>query len=424
MKITSNGVSTTTVGLVVVLVVVVVAAGAYVALNGSGGTTTVTSTQTQTSTLTSTQTSTLTSTQTSTLTSTATSSTFGAATVNGAGSTLVFPIMSSWTFAFAQVQPNVQVNYASIGSGNGIAQITAGTVNFGASDAPLTSAQYAALPSGSTLLTIPESDSGVVPAYNLPGITAHLNFTGDVLAKIFLGTITMWNDPALTALNPKVTLPAQAIAVVHRSDGSGTMFTFTNYLSNSNAQWKTQVGTGTLPHWPVGVGCKGNEGVAGCIANTQYSIGPLEIAYEITNKGAINYGAVQNHFGNFILANLTNIAEAVNVGVSAPNTVPAGNAVWTNFSIVNNVFNSSAKYIYPITTFTYLLVYQDLSASYAGTTQAQAIATVGFIGWVLTSGQSAGVSIGYPALPASVIAIDHTTLASITYNGAAVLTGS
>ena len=412
MNLYKTGTSGTTIGLVVVLVVVVVAAGAYLALNGGGGTTTVTQTNTQTNTV------------TNTLTSTATSSYLPSATVNGAGSTLVFPIMSAWTFAYSQVQPNIQVNYASIGSGNGIAQITAGTVNFGASDAPLTTAQYTALPSGSRLLTIPESDSGVVPAYNLPGITAHLNFTGDVLAKIFLGTITSWNDPAIASLNPAVTLPAQTIAVVHRSDGSGTMFTFTNYLSDSNAQWKSQVGTGTLPHWPVGTGCKGNEGVAGCIANTQYSIGPLEIAYEITNKGAINYGAVQNHYGNFILANLTNIAEAVNVGVSSPNSVPAGGDVWTTFSIVNNVFNSTAKYIYPITTFTYFMVYQDLSASYAGTSQAQAGATVNFINWVLTSGQSAGVSIGYPPLPASVIAIDHATLASITYNGASVLSGS
>jgi phosphate ABC transporter phosphate-binding protein len=406
MNLYKKGISTTTIALVVVLVIVVVAAGAYVAMNGSGGTTTVTNTTSITT------------------TSTASSSYLGAATVNGAGSTLVFPIMSAWTFAYSQVQPNIQVNYASIGSGNGIAQITAGTVNFGASDAPLTAAQYAALPSGSTLLTIPESDSGVVPAYNLPGITAHLNFTGNVLAQIFLGTIKMWNDPAIMALNPKVSLPAQAIAVVHRSDGSGTMFTFTNYLSDSSAQWKSQVGTGTLPKWPVGVGCKGNEGVAGCIANTQYSIGPLEIAYEITNSGAINYGAVQNHYGNFILANLTNIAEAVNVGVSQPGSVPAGSATWTTFSIVNNVYNSTEKYLYPITTFTYLLVYQNLSATTAGTSQAQAAATVNFINWVLKSGQTAGVKIGYPSLPASVIAIDRTTLASITYNGTPVLTGS
>jgi len=337
----------------------------------------------------------------------------------------VFPIMSAWTFAYTQVQPNIQVNYASIGSGAGIAQITAGTLNCGASDAPLSAAQYSALPAGSTLLTIPESSSAVVPAYNIPGIasTTHLNFTGNVLAEIFLGNITLWNDPAIVALNPHVSLPAQAITVVHRSDGSGTMYTFTNYLSDSNAVWKTKVGYATSVNWPTGIGCKGNEGVAGCIANNQYSIGPLEIAYQITNPGAINYGAVQNKAGNYILANLTNIAEAVNAGVKAG--LPASNAHWTGFSIVNNIFNDSADaHIYPITTFTYLLVYQNLSASYAGTTQPQAIGTVNFISWVVNHGQSAGVKIGYPPLPASVVAIDNTALASVTYNGTPILSGS
>ncbi|MDE1858571.1 MAG: phosphate ABC transporter substrate-binding protein PstS, partial [Thaumarchaeota archaeon] len=329
------------------------------------------------------------------------------------------------TFAYTQVQPNIQVNYASVGSGAGIAQITAGTVNFGASDAPLSAAQYSSLPSGSTLLTIPESDSAVVPAYNIPGISSatHLNFTGNLLAQIFLGTITQWNDPAIVALNPHVTLPAHAITVIHRSDGSGTMYTFTNYLANSNSQWATKVGYATSVNWPTGIGCKGNEGVAGCISNNQYSIGPLEIAYQITNPGAINYGTVQNHAGNFILANLTNIQEAVNAGVKAG--LPASSAHWTGFSIVNNIFNDSADhYIYPITTFTYLLVYQNLSASYAGTSQAQATATINFISWVVNHGQNAGIKVGYPALPASVLALDNAALASVTYNGTPVLSGS
>ena len=389
MNFYKTGASRTTISLVVLLVVVVIAAGVYI------------------------------------LTTTASSTPLGAATINGAGSTLVFPIMSSWTFAYNQVQPNIQVNYASVGSGAGIAQITAGTVNFGASDAPLSAAQYTALPSGSTLLTIPESDSGVVPAYNVPGIasTTHLRFTGDVLAKIFLGNITMWNDPALIALNPGVTLPNHALTVVHRSDGSGTMYTFTNYLSDSNAQWRTKVGYATSVNWPVGVGCKGNEGVAGCIANTQYSIGPLEIAYQITNPGAINYGSVQNHAGNFILANLTNIAAAVNAGVAAG--VPASSAHWTGFSIVNNIFNDSKDaQIYPITTFTYIMVYQDLSASYAGTSKAQAAGVVNFLWWVVNSGQAAGTKIGYPALPSSVVAIDNTAINSITYNGVSLHSGS
>lgn len=397
---------------------VVVGAGAYIALNPSQ--------PPVTSVVTTGVTSVHTSVVTSTVVSTATSPYLGAATVNGAGGTLVFPLMSSWQFAYTQVQPNIQVNYASVGSGAGIAQITAGTVNFGESDAPLKSSQYSALPSGSTLLTIPISDSGVVPAYNIPGIasTTHLRFTGDVLAKIFLGTITMWNDPALVALNPGVTLPANAITVIHRSDGSGTMYAFTNYLSDSNSQWKSQVGYGTSVNWPVGTGCKGNEGVAGCIQNNQNSIGPLEIAYQIQNPNLINYGSVANHAGTYVLANLTNIALAVQAGGTVG--LPAGNAQWTGFSIIDKIYNDSTDVnIYPITTFTYALVYENLSASYAGTTsQAQATATVSFLWWVVNSGQSAGAKIGYPPLPANVVALDDNTLNLITYNGAAVHTGS
>jgi phosphate transport system substrate-binding protein len=201
------------------------------------------------------------------------------------------------------------------------------------------------------------------------------------------------------------------------------MYAYTNYLSDSNSTWATKIGFATSVNWPVGIGCKGNEGVAGCVANTQYSIAPLEIAYQIANPGAINYGAVQNHYGNFILANLTNIAEALNAGVKAG--VPAGSASWTGYSIINNIYNdTSDKYVYPVTTFTYIMLYQNLGASYAGTTQAQATATVNFVNWVLASGQSAGLKIGYPALPSSVVAVDETALHSITYNGAPLLSGS
>jgi len=227
----------------------------------------------------------------------------------------------------------------------------------------------------------------------------------------------------LVVLNPGVTLPSNPITVVHRSDGSGTMYAFTNYLSDSNSTWKTKVGTATSVNWPTGIGCKGNEGVAGCIANTQYSIGPLEIAYEITNSGAINYGSVQNHAGTFVLANLTNINLAVKAGGSVG--LPAGNAPWTGFSIINNIYNDSTDtQIYPITTFTYALIYQNLSASYAGTSQAQAAGAVRFLWWVVNSGQSAGAKIGYPALAPNVVTLDDTTLASITYNGTPVYTGS
>lgn len=408
MRLSRNGVSNSVAAVAIVIVAVIVAAGAYVALGTSGpSTTTVTNTNIVTST------NTITSTSVST--TTATSSMVAPAAINGAGGTLVFPLMSAWTFAYEQVSGG-QVNYASVGSGAGIAQIAAKTVDFGESDAPLTTAQYAGLPSGSTLLTVPISDSGVVPAYNLPGIANGVKFTGDVLARIFLGTITQWNDPALVALNAGVNLPAHAITVVHRSDGSGTMFAFTNYLSDANAQWKTQVGKGTSVNWPAGLGCKGNEGVAGCISNTQYSIGPLEIAYQITNPGLISYGAVRNAAGSFVLANLTNIQLAVQAGGTAG--LPAGNAQWTTVSIIDSIFNDTKDAnIYPITTFTYALVYQAQSDKQTGA------AVVAFLWWVVNSGQTAGGKIGYPPLPSNVVQLDDTTLKSVTYNGTPLYTG-
>ncbi|MEM3637568.1 MAG: phosphate ABC transporter substrate-binding protein PstS [Conexivisphaerales archaeon] len=336
-----------------------------------------------------------------------------AGTLNIAGSTLVFPLMNSWTFAYHQVHPGVTVNYNSIGSGGGIAQITAKTVDIGATDAPLTPAQYAALPA--TVVTIPESISAVVPAYNIPGIKNGLNFTGDVLARIFLGNITNWDDTAIQSLNPGVRLPNHAITVVHRSDGSGTMYAFTNFLSDSNQQWRSQVGYSITPNWPTGIGCKGNEGVAGCIENTPYSIGPLEIAYVIENPSLISYGAVKNAAGNFILANLTNIGEAAQAG--ATSGLPAGNASWSKVSIINNIFNNtSAKDAYPITTFTYLVTYQQQTSK----TQGQLV--VSFLWWAINNGQQAGINLGYIPLPQNVIALDDATIKSITYNGSPICT--
>jgi len=425
------------------LVVVVIAAGAYIALNPGGTTTTTlvsttTATSTATSTAVSTATSTAVSTATSTAVSTATSTavttvttnTFvPAATVNAGGGTLVYPLMQAWINTFTYVQPNVEVSYSAVGSGKGIAGITSGLYTIGESDAPLSTAQYAGLPPGSTLLTIPISDSGIIPAYNLPGITAHLNFTGNILAEIFYGSITMWNDPRIANLqSPSVAaqLPAHAIQVYHRSDGSGTMYGFTQFLSDSNSTWKAKVGfsTSTLP-WPVGIGCLHNAGVADCIATTPYSIGPLEIAYEIANPGQINYGAVRNAYGNFIAANLTNISQALSAGVR--NGLPTTDPEWTSFSVIQATFNdTSDKYIYPVSTFTYALVYQDLSASYASTSQAQALAALTFLSWIVNNGQgtgpnSSGATLGYPPLPSSAVTLDNTLLATITYNGTPVL---
>ncbi len=321
--------------------------------------------------------------------------------------------MSSWTFAYQQYTGNVQVNYQSVGSGAGITDLTQKTVDFGASDAPPSAAQIAAFPSG--VVVIPESASAVVPAYNLPGIGNTVKFTGAVLANIFLGKITMWNDPAIVALNPTLTMPAQPITVVHRSDSSGTMFAFTNFLSDSSSAWKTGPGTATLPNWPVGLGCKGNEGVAGCIQNTPYSIGPLEIAYEIVNSGLISYGSVENAAGNYVLANLTNIAAAVTAGATG---LPAGNGVWTNVSIINNIYNDTVdSTVYPITTFTYLVAYTAQSS------QAQGLALVNFLHWVVNDAQSAGTKLGYVPMPANVVAIDNASVKLITFNGTPLYTG-
>jgi phosphate transport system substrate-binding protein len=401
-----RAVSTVAIVVIVVVIIVIAGVGSYLALSGSSSKTTTTSTSTVST--------------ASMGSSTSTVSLSG--TLNVAGSTLVFPLMSSWTFAFDQLY-GTTVNYASVGSGQGIASITAKTVDIGATDAPLSTSQYAALPA--TVVTVPESISAVIPAYNLPGIGNGVNFTGNVLAEIFLGNITMWNSPSILSLNPGLAANStalgilnHAITVIHRSDGSGTMFAFTNYLSDSNAYWKAHVGYSTTPPWPTGIGCKGNEGVAGCIENTQYSVGPLEIAYYIENPSLIHYGKVQNAAGNWILANLTNIGAAVQAG--ATTGLPAGNASWTTVSIINNIYNdTSATNAYPITTFTYLVTYQKQTTSLS---QAELI--VGFLWWVVNHGQAAGSNIGYIPLPANVVTIDDTTINSITYNGASVPHGS
>lgn len=336
-----------------------------------------------------------------------------ASTLSGAGGTLVNPVMQIWTAGF-QAASGISVNYAAVGSGAGISQITAGTVDFGESDAPLTTAQYSALPQ--TIVTIPISASAVVPAYNLPGIGNGVKFTGDVLAKIFLGTITMWNDPALVALNPSITLPNQAIIVVHRSDSSGTMFAFTDYLSQANSQWASQVGKGTAVNWPVGIGEKGNSGVSAYIQITPYTLGPVEIAYVIQNSAYISYGSVANAAGNYILANVTNIATAV---AASAKSLPAGNATWTSVSIIDAIYtNSTATQAYPITTFTYLLAFQKQAD------QAKGLAIVDFAWYIVNTGQILGKSLGYIPLPANVVALDDTAIKSITYNGAQLYTGS
>ena len=401
----------------IVIAGVLISASLFLAV-GQGMKTETTTTVTDTSTLTTTITATATNNTTTTAANKA------PASINGCGGALVFPLMTSWMNTYASVQPNVKVSYTTEGSADGIAQTTQEFCQFWESDTPLTTSQYALLPSGSTPLTIPISASGVIPAYNIPGISSgtHLNFTGNVLAEIFYGTVTQWNDPQIASLNPHVTLPAHAIQVYHRSDGSGSTYAFTQYLSDSNSTWRTSVGYATSVNWPTGIGCLDNDGVAKCLADNQYSIGPLEVAYEIANPGQINYGAVQNHAGNFTPANLHTVQLAMIAG--AKNGLPTSASQWSSFSVISNIFNDSTDAgIYPITTFTYALIYQSLSASYADTSQAQAVATVNFLLWVVNSGQKSGPPLGYPALPSSVVSFDNQVLGSITYNGTPVYTG-
>jgi len=356
-------------------------------------------------------------------------STLASATLNGEGGTLVAPLMSVWQGAYAAVEPQITVNYNPQGSGAGITAFQQKIVDFGESDAPMTATQYGALPSGTTALTIPISASAVVPAYNLKlanGTVCKngLNFNGTVLANIFLGTITNWNDPQIAALNPTIPLPNTPITTVHRSDGSGTMFAFTDFLYKESSSWATKVGKpSTTPSWPttpLELAAPKNAGVAAAIAGNNGAIGPLEIAYILENTGqsSLYYGTVQNAAGNFILANVSNIAAALQTGASM---LPAGSASWTPVSIVDNIFsNTSATTVYPIATLTYALVYQNQSAV-PNTSYATAAAMVNFISWIVNSGQSLGTGLGYVPLPANIVAIDNTTILTITYNGTPIV---
>jgi phosphate transport system substrate-binding protein len=224
----------------------------------------------------------------------------GQTTLNGAGATFPYPMYSKWFSEYHKLHPDIEINYQSIGSGGGIRQVLAGTVDFGASDGPMSDEQLSQ--AKSKILHIPTVLGAVVPAYNVPGISGEVKFTPEVLAGIFLGKITSWNDPAITKPNPGMNFPNQPIIVIHRSDGSGTTFIFTDYLSKISSEWQNTVGKNTSVKWPVGLGGKGNEGVAGMIRQMQGSIGYVELIYAVQNK--IPYGTVKNSSGTFMKASL------------------------------------------------------------------------------------------------------------------------
>jgi phosphate transport system substrate-binding protein len=316
----------------------------------------------------------------------------GAQNLTGAGATFPYPIYSKWFAEYNKLHPTVAINYQSIGSGGGIQQITNRTVFFGASDMPMKDDQLAAAPG--KLLHFPTVLGADVPVYNIPGVTQALKFSGPVLADIFLGKITKWNDAQITKLNPGVNLPGSEIVVVHRSEGSGTTFIWCDYLSKVSSDFKSRVGANTSVNWPVGVGGKGNEGVSGLVTQTPGSIGYVELIYAIGNK--ISYGAVQNSAGKFVTASLESVTAAA---AAAAQSMPA------DFRV--SITNAPGADAYPISSFTWLLLYQEPQD------KGQAKMIVDFVKWALSDGQKYCKDLGYAPLPKNVVDMELKSLATI-----------
>ena len=312
--------------------------------------------------------------------------------INGAGATFPYPIYSKWFSEYNKLHPEVEINYQSIGSGGGIRQLTNQTVFFGATDGPMTNEQQQAAPG--KILHFPTVLGGDVPVYNIPGVDMELKFTGKDLADIFLGKITKWNDAAITALNPGVKLPATDITVCHRSDGSGTTYIWVDFLSKVSPEWKQKAGVATSVNWPVGIGGKGNEGVAGLVKQTPGSIGYVELVYALQNK--IEYGSVQNMAGEFVRCSVDSVTAAA---AEAAKVMPK------DFRV--SITNAPGKGVYPISSFTWLLLYESPKD------KQRAKIMVDFMKWALTDGQKYAKDLGYAPLPQSVVALEMEALKRI-----------
>jgi phosphate transport system substrate-binding protein len=311
----------------------------------------------------------------------------GVLSINGAGATFPYPMYSKWFDEYHKKNGNLQINYQSIGSGGGIKQVTEGTVDFGATDGPMNDEQLKTFQDkhGFGILHFPTVLGAVVPTYNIAGVEATLNFTPDALAGIFLGKITKWNDSSIAGANKGVKLPAEDIVVVHRADGSGTTYCWTDYLSKVSDEWKTKVGKGTSVNWPVGLGGKGNEGVTGTVKNTPNSIGYVELIYAESNK--IPYGNVKNAAGTFVKASLAAVSAAA-----------AGTAKDMPDDFRVSITNAPGKASYPISTFTWLLIPEKFSDA------AKRDAIKGFLKWALGEGQNYAEALSYAKLPKEVVA--------------------
>jgi len=310
--------------------------------------------------------------------------------INGAGATFPAPIYTKWFSEYNKLHPNVEINYQPIGSGGGIRQITERTVFFGATDGPMTDDQIKAAPG---IMHFPTVLGAVVPVYNVPG-AGELKFTGELLANIYLGKVTKWNDASITALNPGAKLPGTDITVVHRSDGSGTTYIFVDFLSKLSSEWKSKVGVNTSVNWPTGVGGKGNEGVAGLVSQTPGSIGYVELIYALQNK--ISYGSVRNAAGAWVRASVAAVTAAAS-GAAA--NMPA------DFRV--SITNAPGATAYPISSFTWILLYDNPMD------KAQSKAMVDFMNWAITDGQKFCEPLGYATLPASVVKLEKAALSKI-----------
>jgi phosphate transport system substrate-binding protein len=310
--------------------------------------------------------------------------------LNGAGATFPYPIYSKWFNAYHNAHSDVQINYQSIGSGGGIRQLTAGTVDFGASDGPMSDAQLAE--AKRKVYHLPAVLGAVVPAYNVPGVKSELKFTGKILADIFNGKITTWNDAQLTKINPGVSLPNTPIVVAHRSDGSGTTYIWTDYLSKVSPEWQSGPGKGTSVKWPVGLGAKGNEGVAGLIRQMEGAIGYVELIYAMQNN--ITFGVVQNAAGSFVKASLDSTTAA-----AASAKMPA------DFRV--SITNAPGKDAYPIASFTWLLVPAEWKDANKGKIMVE------FLNWMLNEGQSQVQSLNYAPLPKEVVEKERAVIKMI-----------
>jgi phosphate transport system substrate-binding protein len=319
-----------------------------------------------------------------------------ALSINGAGATFPYPMYSKWFDEYQKKNSQVQINYQSIGSGGGIKQVTEGTVDFGASDGPMNDEQLKAFQEkhGFGILHFPTVLGAVVPTYNIPGVQSALNFTPDALSGIFLGKITKWNDPAIAGANKGVNLPGNDIVVVHRSDGSGTTYVWTDYLSKVSDEWKNKVGKGTSVNWPVGLGGKGNEGVTGQIKNAPNSIGYVELIYAASNN--IPYGSVKNSSGTFIKADLSSVSAAA---AAVAKTMP------DDFRV--SITDPPGKTAYPIASFTWLLIPERFSDA------AKRDAIKGFLQWMLKDGQNYAEQLQYAKLPKEVVTKEEKALAKI-----------